>query len=210
MANFTREKTEERIYNILIKDSYIQYHIFIQILQDLNKESVEIVDIGSGLGIPSIPVVISLKNLFNEKNESVTSNILKVRLKNFKFTLIEPNQKRYNFLEKINKIMDLKLIVQNIDEKTFYAKYKKKFDIVFCRAVFPPPKIFDVFRRYTQGFAFWQYSERYRDVLLKYENKIKDSYLQVFKIFCYQIFDKEYYTVVFSYTNSSGNSSSRL
>lgn len=148
-------------------------------------------DIGPGLGTPSIPIAISIK--FNK----ITLNNLKIKPENFKFTLIEPNQKKCKFLQKISDIFDLKLIIENTDEKTFYAKYRKKFDIVFCRAVFPPPKIFDVFKKYTQNFAFWQYSQRYKEILLKYEKKIITNHLQVFKIFNYQILDKEYYTTIF-------------
>jgi 16S rRNA G527 N7-methylase RsmG len=111
--------------------------------------------------------------------------------------LLEPKKKETEFLENLKQSLSIDFQLVNNDEKYFYSKYKKKFDIVFCRAVFTPPKIFDVFKKFTKNIAFWQYSDNYRYYLQIYKNKIERNKLEILEVFKYQINNKDYFTIVF-------------
>lgn len=191
IINFEQRK-EDKLYEILIKDSFIQYLIFSEIIKEgyvknLDSENiVEVVDIGSGLGIPSLPIILALK-YFNF-------------LGNFKFFIIEPNEKKFSFIRKVGEIFGLDFVLEKIDEKNFYSRYRKKFDFVFCRAVFQPPKIFDIFRKFSKNFSFWQYSSKYTQILSKYSNKILQNKLSIFRIYKYAILGKYYFTIIFKIT----------
>ncbi|MCS7165735.1 MAG: class I SAM-dependent methyltransferase [Candidatus Calescibacterium sp.] len=178
-----REKTQE-IYNTIILDSFIQFLIIQKLLEKIEKNEIEVIDIGTGLGIPSIPIIIAIKQL------KITNRLLR-------FHLLEPKQKKIRFLEYIRSKFDLEFEIYNLDEKAFYSINKKRFDIVLCRAVFPPPKIFDIFKKYSTNFSLWQYSQNYQQILTKYQNKINQNKLIVSHIFEYQLSSKLLYTVVF-------------
>ncbi|MCS7243939.1 MAG: RsmG family class I SAM-dependent methyltransferase [Candidatus Calescibacterium sp.] len=175
------------MYNAIIVDSFTQYSILEKIVQNIKKNEIELIDIGTGLGLPSIPIIIATK---------IINNIPQT----IKFHLLEPKQKKVKFLEETRKNLNLDFIIHNADEKFFYSKNKKKFDIVFCRAVFTPPKIFDIFKKYCSHFAFWQYSENYQEILNKYNNKIKQNGLEIFAIFEYNISAKKSYTIILKKT----------
>ncbi|MCS6955623.1 MAG: class I SAM-dependent methyltransferase [Candidatus Calescibacterium sp.] len=172
------------MYNTIIIDSFTQYLILEKIIQNIEKNEIESIDIGTGLGLPSIPILIATKLINNIPNKTI------------KFHLLEPKQKKVKFLEEVRKNLNLDFIIHNTDEKIFYSKHKKKFDIVFCRAVFTPPKIFDILKKYSNQFAFWQYSENYQQILNKYSNKIKQNSLEIFRIFEYNVNTKKSYTII--------------
>jgi len=178
------------LFDTLILDSFYQFVILESIVNVFeNQNEVTIVDIGTGLGIPSIPIILAFKELKPKF------------LQKLRFYLIEPKQRKVEFLKNVKKIFDLCFEVINSDEKSFYSKYRKKFDIVFCRAVFSPPKIFDIFKKFSQKLSFWQYSENYISVLNTYKNKIQQNKLEVFKIYTYEIGEgsskSKHFTVVF-------------
>lgn len=83
-----------------------------------------------------------------------------------------------------------------MDEKNFFTKYKKTFDIVLCRAVFTPPKIFDIFKKFTKKYALWQYSQNYQSILQKFHSKIAQNKLIIHNIYQYQLDNQQYFTVV--------------
>jgi len=185
------EKLKNSFFNTLVLDSFYQYVILSKLLitffQDYIKEGkvVEVIDIGTGLGVPSVPIILSFKNL--------EPDIIKF----LSFTLLEPKKKETKFLENLKQSLSIDFQLVNNDEKYFYSKYKKKFDIVFCRAVFTPPKIFDVFKKFTKNIAFWQYSDNYRYYLQIYKGKIERNKLEILEVFKYQINNKDYFTIVF-------------
>ena len=77
---------------------------------------VSLCDIGSGAGFPSIP--------------------LKIKYPNLKVTIIEPTQKRINFLKLVCEKLNLKDVTLICDRaETAIINYREKFDIVTARAV---------------------------------------------------------------------------
>ncbi len=200
ILNFENRNYSQKLYQTLIIDSFFHYTLLVHNYNRFfkPKEVALVVDIGTGLGIPSIPIIVAHKNL----NESL----------NLEFYLIEPNTKKFKFLEKIKKIFKLDFNLINSDHKSFYDKNKKKFDFVFCRAVFPPPKIFDIFKKYSKNFAFWQYSSNYQQVIQKYQKKLKENDLQITEI--YLLFDEDSknqegnFTIIFKLTKDYFNSNS--
>ncbi len=191
LTEFEGRKPTNQNYLSIIVDSYIQGLILEELLteellkeefikQEKEKSKWEIIDIGTGLGIPSIPIILYLKKTKKE----------------IEFYLMEPKQKKVKFLENIKKEFNLEFEIINSDEKSFYSKNRKKFDVVFCRAVFTPPKIFDIFKKFSKNLSFWQYSNSYEEILKKYHNKIKQNNLEIYKIFKYTLIST-HFTIVF-------------
>lgn len=108
--NLTNLKTEEEIYIKHFLDSIIMIK-YIDL--DGNKS---LADVGTGAGFPGIP--------------------LKIIKPNLKITLIEPTQKRCNFLNLIIKKLNLKDIEIINDRAENVVKEKREsFDILTARAV---------------------------------------------------------------------------
>lgn len=80
-----------------------------------NQENIEILDIGAGVGFPSIPFV-----LLNSKN---------------KLTIYEPIQKRVNFLNEVITMFNIKDRVKVIRTRSEEALEKNIFDLIVARAV---------------------------------------------------------------------------
>lgn len=80
-----------------------------------NQENIEILDIGSGVGFPSIPFV-----LLNRKN---------------KLTIYEPIQKRVNFLNQVITMFNIKDRVKVIRTRSEEVLEKNIFDLIVARAV---------------------------------------------------------------------------
>lgn len=80
-----------------------------------NQENIEILDIGAGVGFPSIPFV-----LLNSKN---------------KLTIYEPIQKRVNFLNEVITMFNIKDRVKVIRTRSEGVLEKNIFDLIVARAV---------------------------------------------------------------------------
>jgi 16S rRNA (guanine527-N7)-methyltransferase len=83
-------------------------------------EGVKVVDIGSGAGLPGIVIALARPDL--------------------SLTLIEPLQRRVDFLNKVISILDLPITV--IRGKS--ESVKKSFEVVTARAVAPLPKLLTI------------------------------------------------------------------
>ncbi|ASJ21949.1 16S rRNA (guanine(527)-N(7))-methyltransferase RsmG [Brachyspira hampsonii] len=102
-VNITGAKTKEDFFNDHIADSLLALDIF----SDYNN----IIDIGSGAGLPSIPLAI----VFDDK----------------KFTLCESKNKKAEFL----RLVKDKLELNNIEVKCINAyEIKEKYDTITSRA----------------------------------------------------------------------------
>ena len=102
-VNITGAKTEESFFDEHIADSLLALNIF----YDYDN----IIDIGSGSGLPAIPLAI----IYNNK----------------KFTLCESKNKKADFLKIAKKELDL----NNIEVKCINAyEIKEKYDTVTSRA----------------------------------------------------------------------------
>ena len=88
------------------------------------KEPINILDIGSGGGFPSIPLAIATKNL------------------DIQYTLIESIKKKSAFLESARKLLDLSN-VKVINKRVENLK-NVEFDIITCRALAKLTQIFQV------------------------------------------------------------------
>lgn len=113
---------ENKKYNLTniteINEVYIK-HFYDSLMMgkfvDLTND-VSLCDIGSGAGFPSIP--------------------LKIKYPNLKVTIIEPTQKRINFLKLVCEKLNLKDVTLICDRaETAIINYREKFDIVTARAV---------------------------------------------------------------------------
>ena len=104
-ANYTKESF--MIKNII--DSLL-------IVKNLNLDGKNILDLGSGAGLPGIPLAIYYKNT--------------------NFTLLEPLTKRANFLKEIAQKLGLKNVnVVNDRAEIFIKNARESFDFVTSRAV---------------------------------------------------------------------------
>ena len=79
------------------------------------KNNLKILDIGSGVGFPTIPYLIA-----NPLN---------------KITIYEPMQKRFSFLEEVRKILNLNFDIKRIRSED--SKENEYFDFITARAVAP-------------------------------------------------------------------------
>ncbi len=113
--------SENEKYNLTnitdLNEVYIK-HFYDSIMMgkfvDLNNNS--LLDVGSGAGFPSIP--------------------LKIMYPNLKVTIIEPNNKRVNFLNQLCEKLDLKDVLIICARAEDVARdYREKFDIATARAV---------------------------------------------------------------------------
>lgn len=91
------------------------------------KKTITALDIGSGAGFPGIVLSILLKNEFK-----------------IEISLVESNSKKFFFLEKIKKALDLKIEIINSRAEDLK---NKKFDFIFARAVAPLNKLFRISKK---------------------------------------------------------------
>lgn len=78
----------------------------------------KLIDIGSGAGLPGIPLKITFPNL--------------------KVTLLEPTQKRCLFLQAVIEALKLKdIVVINARAEDIASTYRETFDVAIARAVAP-------------------------------------------------------------------------
>ena len=107
--NLTANDTKESFMIKNIIDSLL-------IVKNLNFDEKNILDLGSGAGLPGIPLAIYYKNT--------------------NFTLLEPLTKRANFLKEIAQKLGLKNVnVVNDRAEIFIKNARESFDFVTSRAV---------------------------------------------------------------------------
>ena len=107
--NLTANDTKESFMIKNIIDSLL-------IVKNLDLDGKNILDLGSGAGLPGIPLAIYYKNT--------------------NFTLLEPLTKRANFLKKIAQKLGLKNVkVVNDRAEIFIKNARESFDFVTSRAV---------------------------------------------------------------------------
>jgi 16S rRNA (guanine527-N7)-methyltransferase len=184
----------DKIYNNLVTDSIIQFYIIKDILgneiKKINKinliKDFNLVDIGTGFGIPGLIIAILYQNY--KQINTIDFNL--------KIHLIESNQKKCRFLNNLKKELNLEIEIINMDCKEYIKKVQRKFELVISRAVFKMPNIIDIYKKYSNLFAFWLYSQNYEELLEKYKNKI-NQYFEIFKIYEYEINNNVYYTIAF-------------
>lgn len=98
---------------VFIKHFEDSLHLFSLIKEN---ECLNLLDVGSGAGFPSLPLKICFPNL--------------------KVTIIEPTLKRVRFMEEVCKLLDLQNVNIICDRSENIARdYKNCFDIVCARAV---------------------------------------------------------------------------
>ena len=95
----------------------VEKHLYDSLLiaKDYDLNNKDICDLGSGAGLPGIPLAILYPN----------SNLY----------LVEPTTKRCVFLEKVKELLDLKNVTIINDRAENLKSYQEKFDIVTSRAV---------------------------------------------------------------------------
>jgi len=122
-----------------IKDSLeISHHIDFSTISGL-------ADIGTGGGLPGIPLKILFPNLF--------------------VVLIEVNQKKVQFLNEVISQLDLKNIeVSSLDWRTFLRKTEYDIDLFIARASLKPLELIRMFQpgcRYNSSLLVYMASEKW-------------------------------------------------
>ncbi|MCX8058239.1 MAG: 16S rRNA (guanine(527)-N(7))-methyltransferase RsmG [Spirochaetes bacterium] len=115
--NLTSILNREEMYYKHILDSLAGYFLMIKIFGDTIYGK-KIADLGAGAGFPSIPII-----LYDSK---------------LHFYLIESNNKKCNFLEKVKDNLNLNYVVIN---KNFKEIKEQKFDIILFRALDSIPNV---------------------------------------------------------------------
>ncbi len=111
-SNLTGFVSEKEVIGGLVADSLAAFSIF-----NLNEPS-SIIDVGTGGGIPGIP--------------------LKIAIPSTKLTLVEPNQKKVAFLHQIVGTLglnDIKIETKRIEQVTKDDQYHGVFDFVVIKAL---------------------------------------------------------------------------
>ncbi|QJR44369.1 16S rRNA (guanine(527)-N(7))-methyltransferase RsmG [Mycoplasma miroungirhinis] len=99
----------------LIIEGFIESYFLLENAFDLSNDyKYKLVDIGAGVGFPSLPYLIMTN-------------------KNIDLTIIEPLKKRCNFLEIVKN--QLKLKINIINDRAENVKLQNEFDLVTARAV---------------------------------------------------------------------------
>lgn len=121
---------ENKLYNLTsitdIDEVYVKHFYDSYILLDyLNLDNLEICDIGSGAGFPGIPLKIM--------NDSI------------KLTIIEPTQKRFNFLKELCSKLEINDVVFINDRaEAAIINNREKYDYVVVRAVSNLPVLLEL------------------------------------------------------------------
>ena len=156
-VNITGAKNAEDFFNAHIADSLLALDIF------SNYDN--IIDIGSGSGLPSIPLSIILNNK--------------------KFTLCESKNKKCMFLRLAKKELDL----TNIEIKCINAyEIKEKYDIITSRAFSDINTLLKIFVKLKNNKSKLI---AYKGKREKIEEEIKEAYIQKNK---YEIEIKKLYS----------------
>ncbi|MCF0217688.1 MAG: 16S rRNA (guanine(527)-N(7))-methyltransferase RsmG [Malacoplasma sp.] len=109
--NLTNLCDEKDVYQKYFYESVINYHS-----SDFEKQNLNLLDIGSGSGIPGV--------------------LLKILFPDINLYIVEPNNKKTQFLTQLIKLLNFKnCFIENKRCETYIKDKVEFFDIVTCRAV---------------------------------------------------------------------------
>lgn len=127
-------------------------------------------DIGSGAGFPGIPIKIMFPNL--------------------ELTIIEPTQKRCNFLSKLVSLLELKnVIIINDRSENIKEEQRDSFDIVSARAVASLPVLLELTIPYVKvgGYFLALKGRNYQEELDASKNALFELSSKVGAIYDYEL-----------------------
>lgn len=179
--NLTRLDKESIVYEQYFFNSLIPYQNII------NNDSLKILDIGSGSGIPGVALLCLFPNL--------------------QLTIIEPNKKKCVFLNELVKILNLKANILNTRAEEVEKKYINYFDIVTSRAVAELKIILEISSIYCKinGMIIVPKSNNYSIELSNAKNIVTILKLNNYKINTFDMQNYHHNVFVFKKTTATPN-----
>lgn len=163
--NLTAITAENEVFVKHFEDSLVLKEALDKDLNNLN-----LLDVGSGAGFPAIPLKICYPNL--------------------DVTIIEPTQKRVNFMNEVIRQLNLDKIKVICGRAEDLARTEEeKFDIVCARAVAYLPTLLELLSRFCKvsGYVCAYKGDKAYTELEESKNALKELKLEINKVYEYEL-----------------------
>ena len=124
-------KKWQKVQNLVSRETlndlwYRHFLDSLQLIEHLTEQDRSLVDLGSGGGLPAIPVVIALKS------------------RSIDYNLVESNKRKVSFLKTVGRELDLPIQVQSERIENLDPHIIPQIDIITSRATAPLIRLFEL------------------------------------------------------------------